>query len=91
MADMLLEEYNPQDPVTDSMRTALFELPDINNSIWNEMSLWNRSFSKRIKTSSVNITPNRDDYRFRYILQKQDSSPLAIIFTVFPLIVFGTT
>ena len=80
MADMLLEEYNPQDPVTDSMRTALFELPDINNSIWNEMSLWNRSFSKRIKTSSVNITPNRDDYRFRYILQKQDSSPLAIIF-----------
>ena len=38
-ADMVLEDYNPQDPVTDSMRTALFDLPGINDSIWNELSL----------------------------------------------------
>lgn len=80
MADLLLHSYNPQNPVTDSMRTALFELPNINDSIWNELSIWNRTFSKKIKTSSVNITPERDDYSFRYILQKNDSSPLAIVF-----------
>lgn len=80
LADILLNSYNPQNPVTDSMRTALFELPDINNSIWNEMSVWNRTFGKRIKTDSINITPDRDDYKFRYILQKNDTSPLAIVF-----------
>ena len=80
MADLLLHSYNPQNPVTDSMRTALFELPDINESMWNEMSVWNRTFGKKIKTSAVNIVPERDDYKFRYILQKTVSSPLAIIF-----------
>ncbi len=80
MADILLNSYNPQNPVTDSMRTALFELPNINNSIWNELSVWNRSFEKKIKTASVNISDGRNDYNFRYILQKSTTSPLAIIF-----------
>lgn len=80
MADMVLFDYNPQCPVVDSMRTALFDLPGINDSIWNELSLWNRCFSKKIKTSQVNIIPERDDYKFRYILQKEKISPLAIIY-----------
>lgn len=80
MADMVLFDYNPQCPVVDSMRTALFDLPGINDSIWNELSLWNRCFSKKIKTSQVNIIPQRDDYKFRYILQKEKTSPLAIIY-----------
>lgn len=79
-ADIMLEGYNPQDPVTDSMRTALFELPGINDSIWNELSIWNRSFAKRIRTSSVNVTPGKDNYRFRYIMQKDKNSPVAIIY-----------
>lgn len=80
MADMVLFDYNPQCPVVDSMRTALFDLPGINDSIWNELSLWNRCFSKKIKTSQVNIIPQRDDYKFRYIIQKEKTSPLAIIY-----------
>ncbi len=78
--DLILHGYNPQAPVTDSMRTAFFEQPDINSSIWNEMSIWNRCFAKKIKTASVNIEPNRDNYRFRYILQKDKNAPLAIIY-----------
>ncbi len=80
MADMLLSDYNPQNPVVDSMRTALFDLPDVNDSIWNELSIWNRCFSKKIKTSSVLITPDRDEYKFRYIMQKDKNAPLAIIY-----------
>jgi len=81
MADKLLFDYNPQNPVTDSMRTAFFDLPGVDESVWSELSIWNRCFSKKIKTASVNITPERDDYKFRYILQKgTKSSPLAIIF-----------
>lgn len=81
MADKLLFDYNPQNPVTDSMRTAFFDLPGVDESVWSELSIWNRCFAKKIKTSSVNITPQRDDYRFRYILQKgEKNSPLAIIF-----------
>lgn len=80
MADMLLPEYNPQCPVVDSMRTALFDLPDVSDSIWNELSIWNRSFSKKIKTSSVNITPEKENYKFRYIMQKDKNAPLAIIY-----------
>ena len=80
MADMLLLDYNPQNPVVDSMRTALFDIPEKDKSIWNEMSIWNRPFSKKIKTSSVNITPEKDNYKFKYILQKDKNSPLAIIY-----------
>lgn len=80
-ADLKLQNYNPQSPVIDSMRTALFTLPGVDESIWNELSIWNRSFSRKIKTSSVNITPDRQDYKFRYILQKDKlNSPLAIIY-----------
>lgn len=80
-ADIFLKGYNPQNPVVDSMRTALFALPGVDESIWNELSVWNRSFSKRIRTSSVNIAEGKDDYKFRYILQKdKKESPVAIIY-----------
>lgn len=80
MADLLLYDYNPQNPVVDSMRTALFDNPEIKKSIWNEFSIWNRSFCNRIKTSSVNITPGKEDYKFKYIMQKDKNSPVAIIY-----------
>ena len=80
MADMLLEDYNPQNPVVDSMRTALFDLPEVDKSIWNELSVWNRCFSKQIKSSSVNITPEKENYKFKYIMQKDKNSPVAIIY-----------
>lgn len=79
-ADMILFDYNPQCPVVDSMRTALFDLPDVDSSIWNELSIWNRSFSKKIKTSSVSVTPDKENYKFRYIMQKDKNSPVAIIY-----------
>ena len=80
LADMILFDYKPQNPVVDSMRTALFDMPEINKSIWNELSVWNRSFAQKIKTSSVNITPNKENYKFRYIMQKDKNSPLAIVY-----------
>lgn len=79
-ADLILNDYNPQGPVSDSLRTVLFNIPEVDNSMWNELSLWNRSFFKRIKTSSVNIIPPREDYSFRYIMQKDKNSPVAIIY-----------
>ena len=80
MADILLEDYKPQNPVVDSMRTALFDMPEVDASMWNELSVWNRCFSKKIKTSSVNITPDKADYNFKYIMQKDKNSPVAIIY-----------
>ncbi len=79
-ADIILENYNPQHPVIDSMRTALFSLPDIDKSMWSELSIWNRSFQNRIRTSSVEIYPNREKCKFRYIMQKDKSSPMAILY-----------
>lgn len=80
LADMILFDYNPQGPVIDAMRTALFDLPGINDSIWNELSVWNRCFSKKIRTSSVSLCPDRENYRFRYIMQKDKNAPVAIIY-----------
>ena len=80
MADIILHDYTPQNPVVDSMRTALFDIPEKDKSIWNEFSIWNMSFANRIKTSSVNISPDKENYKFRYILQKEKTSPLAIIY-----------
>ncbi len=80
LADIVLFDYKPQSPIVDAMRTVLFDFPEINNSIWSEISLWNRSFSRRIKTSSINMFEGRENYKFRYILQKDKNSPLAIIY-----------
>ncbi len=80
MADIILFDYNPQNPVVDSMKTALFDYPEVDASFWNEMSIWNRCFSKKIKTSSVNITPDKENYKFKYIMQKDKNSPVAIIY-----------
>lgn len=79
-ADMLLFDYNPQNPVIDAMRTALFELPNVSDSMWSEISIWNRCFSKQIKTASVNIDPTRVNYNYRYIMQKNKNAPVAIIY-----------
>lgn len=79
-ADIILDGYSPQSPVVDSMRTSLFENPDINKSIWNELSIWNRSFAKRIKTGAVQVADGRDEYKFKYILQKDKSAPLIILY-----------
>ncbi len=78
--DIVLSDYNPQCPVVDSMRTALFDDPSINKSIWNELSIWNRSFAKRIKTGSVSVVPEREAYKYRYILQKDKNAPLVILY-----------
>ncbi len=79
-ADIVLKDFNPQGPVVDSMRTALFNLPGIDESIWSELSIWNRSFSKRIRTAAITLTPDREKYKFRYIMQKDKSSPVAILY-----------
>ena len=78
--DIQLLNYCPQSPVVDSMRTSLFVLPDVNKSIWNELSLWNRSFANRLKMDSVNVVPGRDDYKFKFLLQKNKNAPLAILY-----------
>ena len=80
-ADIKLSNYNPQGAVIDSMRTSLFTLPGVDESVWNELSIWNRSFNKRIHNSAINIIEGRDNYKFRYIMQKnKKESPLVIIF-----------
>ena len=78
--DIILDGFKPQTPVIDSMRTALFENSDINKSVWNELSIWNRSFAKRIKTGSVVITEGKPEYKFKYILQKDRTAPLVILY-----------
>ena len=79
-ADIILDGYKVQTPVVDSMKTALFEDKSVDKSIWNEISIWNRSFSRRIKTSTVQVAEDREPYKFKYILQKDKSAPLVIIY-----------
>lgn len=78
--DIVLDDYNPQTPVIDSMRTALFDDNSVNKSMWNELSIWNRSFAKRIKTASISIDDTREPYKYRYILQKDKTAPLVIMY-----------
>ena len=78
--DIVLDDYNPQTPVIDSMRTALFDDNSVNKSMWNELSIWNRSFAKRIKTALISIDDTREPYKYRYILQKDKTAPLVIMY-----------
>lgn len=79
-ADVVLSDYNPQTPVIDAMRTALFALPGVDESIWGEFSIWNRCFKNRLKNSEISVTPERENYHFKYIMQKDKDSPVAIIY-----------
>ena len=79
-ADIILNDFNPQNPILDSMRTALFDMVEKDKSIWSENAVWNRSFNKKIKNAAVEISPNANKYNFRYVLQKNKQSPLVIIF-----------
>lgn len=80
-ADIELEDYNPQGSLIDSTRTSFFDNQKLNKqSMWSDMSVWNRSFDKKIKIASVKIIPDRANYRYKYILQKNKTSPLAIIY-----------
>ena len=82
-ADIELENYNSQGPLVDSMRTAMFENQKISDCRWSELSVWNKTFAKQIKTLSVNIDSNHPNYKYRYILQKNKAAPLAIIYPSF--------
>lgn len=79
-ADIILENYEPQSPVLDSMRTVLFDLNETKKDFWNIISLWNRDFSKKLKCCSIELLKDREKYRFKYILQKNKNAPLVIIF-----------
>lgn len=78
--DIILKNYNPQTPITDSMRTALLNIDGMDSKIWADFSLWNRGFYKRLKTNSINITEGKTNYKYRYLLQKSKNSPLAVIY-----------
>jgi ABC-type transporter lipoprotein component MlaA len=82
-SDIHLNDYNPQSSKIDSLRTALFETKSSKKSIWSELSVWNRNFDKKLKISSVNIEKKHPDYKYRYILQKNKTSPLAILYPSF--------
>lgn len=78
--DVKFSDYNPQSPLVDAMRTAIFDNMKEADSTWADISLWNRSFDKQIKTSAVKIYADRAKYKYRYILQKNKNASVAVIF-----------
>lgn len=80
-ADIVLNNYNPQNPILDSMRTALFDLKNENNNpFFDNLSLFNRDFNKKLKSQDIELTKDRSKYTFKYILQKNKKSPLVLLF-----------
>ncbi len=79
-ADIELSGYNPQSPEIDAIRSMWFDSLASNDPTWSIMSVWNKSFYKKLKTSSVSLTPGRPKLKYKYILQKDKSAPLAIIY-----------
>lgn len=79
-SDITLNNYFPQTPLIDSMRTLLFDNQKIDTSKWSELSVWNKTFDKRLKTASARVNYGRPKYNYRYILQEKKGAPLAIIY-----------
>lgn len=79
-ADIYLNNYNPQNPLSDAMRTIIFDNQNINNSKWAELSVWNKSFPKKLKISSVSVDYKHPKYKYRYVIQKDKNAPVAIIY-----------
>lgn len=79
-SDIFFDGYHPQNPYTDSTRTMLFKVDDAEDSMWNELSIWNRSFKNTIKMGDINLAKGRKNYKYRYMLQKNKKAPLAVIY-----------
>lgn len=83
-SDILLNDFNPQSPTIDAIRTIKFDNQSIDeDSKWAGLSAWNKNFSKQIKSSSIRITAKHPKYQYRYILQENKNAPLAIIYPSF--------
>jgi len=79
-ADIQLNNYNSQGSLVDAMRTILFDNQPTGESKWSDLSAWNKTFVKQIKTNYVKIDPTLPKYKFRYIMQKDKNAPLAVIY-----------
>lgn len=79
-ADINLNNYNPQSPEIDAIRSMWFDSLASSDPTWSIMSVWNKSFYKQLKNASVSLTPGRPKLKYKYILQKDKSAPLAIIY-----------
>ncbi len=79
-ADINLNNYNPQSPEIDAIRSMWFDSLASSDPTWSIMSVWNKSFYKKLKTASISLTPGRPKLKYKYILQKDKSAPLAIIY-----------
>ena len=80
LPNVVLHDFRPQNPIVDATRTALFDAEGINKSIWSELSIWNRSFAKKIKSGKIEFVEGKKPYVYRYILNKNENSPLAILY-----------
>lgn len=79
-ADVNLKNYNSQGANIDALRTVLFNDKRTTKSNWNDISLWNRSFNKKIKTGEIKLSPTLKAYKYRFLLQKNKKAPIAIIY-----------
>ncbi len=79
-ADIELKNFNPQSPLVDAMRTVLLDKENPKKSKWAQTSLWNNDFEKKIKKSSIRFDDKCSKYTYRYILQADKNSPVAIIY-----------
>lgn len=79
-ADINLNNYNPQSPEIDAIRSMWFDNLASSDTTWSILSVWNKSFYKKLKTESISLTPGRPKLKYKYILQKDKSAPLAIIY-----------
>lgn len=79
-ADIKLENFNPQSPLIDAMRTVLFDKENPKKSKWAQTSLWNNDFEKKVKKASIRFDDKLPKYIYRYILQKNKNAPAAVIY-----------
>lgn len=78
--DITLKNFVSQGAITDAMRTVLYDNNLDKKSIWNEISVWNKTFKKKIKTGSISMNFNKNGYKYEYILQPNPKAPLAILY-----------
>lgn len=80
ISDIKFEDFDSQGAVVDSIRSSVVDRQKKEESFWADISLWNRTFEKRIEDKRVRLHKDADKYEYRYLLQKDKTSPLAIIY-----------
>ena len=82
LANVRIPDYKGQSPEIDSFRYNKLVVYEEDESIWDDMSLWNNEFKNRRKTTEVSIVDDERNRKLPYAYWRQDEEMAPVAYVI---------